>query len=51
MSPSFCEEDLIADFDARFKKGLIFYQDNPAIQTQTIDGFKVRDTGARPFIT
>lgn len=42
MSLSLCEADLIADFDARFGKGLIFYQDNPAIQTQTVDGFQVR---------
>ena len=47
MSLSLCEADLIADFDARFGKGLIFYQDNPAIQTRTIDGFKVRRRPAR----
>ena len=43
MSLSLPEEKaLIADFDARLKKGLIFYEPNPKFQTQTIDGFEVR---------
>lgn len=41
MSLPLGEEELLADFDRRCQRGTIFYDNHPAIQTQTIDGFQV----------
>lgn len=37
------EEELLADFDQRCSKGVVFYEPNPRLQTQVIDGFQVRN--------
>lgn len=43
MSLPLGEEELLADFDRRCNRGTIFYDNNPVIQTHTIDGFQVRE--------
>ncbi|RYP23260.1 hypothetical protein DL765_001169 [Monosporascus sp. GIB2] len=55
MTIPLSEEELVAEFDRRWNRGIIFYEDNPKIQTQTINGFQYEFTitgaiGKKPFI-
>lgn len=35
---------ILAEFDRRHAAGLIYYDANPEIRTQTVNGFQVRST-------
>ncbi|RYP48441.1 hypothetical protein DL769_011201 [Monosporascus sp. CRB-8-3] len=55
MTIPLSEEELVAEFDRRWNRGIIFYEDNPKIQTQTVNGFQYEFTvtgaiGKKPFI-
>lgn len=41
MTVTLSELDVLAEFDRRVAKGVIFYDGEPAIQAQELDGYKV----------
>ena len=41
MTVTLSELEVLAEFDRRVAKGVIFYDNDPDIQVQEVDGYKV----------